>query len=1020
MMSRLASSSLPSPTLLRHKQQSWLPLGLAVCLGAFRFFAIVAGLTLLLSTFGIDGLPYLYLGLAIVSALFPIIWERIEQQFRLHSIQQTLAQTSSFGNSVTAVLGSIITPFIVLTLGMQGLVGTAVFCLLLTLIILLYGQRERAFIPAPKPAPPQKLQTKPLTLSKLFQERYIRLYALTILLAAISYLLIDSLYLAILNTIWPDSNQIAIILGLVLGLSGLFALLNQTVLIEPLCKRLNIRKLILIPPLIGALLLGSLFIAANGTEILIISFILLVALKLNGYALQNPTAKAAQPILLQPCAMAQREQLPARLHQIVQPLAAGFSGLLLWFILNTNLTIATQLWGITAALIFIFWIISSLLLGRAYPKILLKAVTNRHLMGDDGAPLALDTASLQTLKENLHSPHTAVVLYAFDTLVAAQKVELNTIMPQMINHETSIVRLHGLNYIAQHEQISLLPMLQERLAIETDNDVRSVLIRILAQFGRDDLPLQMSPYLTDAHASIRQSSMIGMLRSGNLEATIIAGQTLLQAVHATDAKERRFAAQVLEAIGVSTFYQVVRQLLADEDILVQQAAINAAGHIQNPYLWPYVLEKLSNQALRGAALAALAKGGTAVSTLLPPLLAQASNSADETATLLKLCGRLGDKQAIALLLRHCNHPQEGVREQALQSLHQCHYRATGTAVHHIEQFINKEIAHAIWLLAVWNDLQTDEAATILEDALREGVADVRNRLFYYLSFIYGANHVLHIQSSLQYGDAAKQAVALQSLELMLPPSQAALLMPLLANLTTSQQWQQLQSASIQPVETVPLRLEALICGNDKLVSPWLKACALFVAAQGAYTQFLPSVRALQSDQNALVQETAVWAAHHLDSKTKPTEEDRMLSTIERVIILKSASIFTSLPDKTLAQVAPLLEEIDVPAGQTVFNKGDIGNSLYIIVRGELQVHDDAFLINTLSAGELFGEMAVLDAAPRMASITAVSDTHLLQLGQEPLYELIESHTEIGRSIIQVLSRRLRQQTQTLKKQQTTT
>ena len=1022
-MSRLASLSLPNPALLLNEQQSWLPLALALCLGALRFFAIVAGLTLLLSTFGVDGLPYLYLGLAILLPLVYFIWEHLKQRFALHFIQQMLVQTPWFVYPATAVFGSIITPFIVLTVGLQGLVGTAVFflLLLLTLILLLVGQQTNISLLAQTATPPHNLPTRSATLSELFQGRYIRLFGLTITFSVISYLLIDSLYLAFVNTIWSDSNQVAMILGLVLGLSGVFTLLNQTFLIEPLQKRLDIRKFILIPTLIGALLLGSFFLVVYGTDILIVPFILLVGLKLNWIAIQNPIAKAAQPMLLQPCPSAQREQLPARLTQIVQPLAAGLSGVILWLILNINSTIATQLWGMAVALFFILWLISNFLLGRAYPKTLLKALTNRHLMGDDNAPIALDAASLQTLTENLQSPHTAVVLYAFDTLVTSPKADINAITPDIINHSAVAVRLHGINYIEQHEQITLLPILHERLSIETNNDVKSALIRILAQFGTGDLPLQMGQYLTDTQENIRQNSMIGMLRSGNLEATIIAGQALLQAVQSPDARERRFAAQVLEAVGVSSFYQVVRQLLADEDIEVQQEAISAAGHIQNPHLWPYVLDTLANPALRGTAMTALAKGGTAVTTLLPPLLAQPNNSMDYTVGLLKLCGRLGDKQAISLLLQQCNHPREVVRDQALKSLHQCHYRATGTAVHHIEQFINKEIAHAIWLLALWNDLKSDETTAILVDALIEAVADVRNRLFYYLSFIYGANQVLQIKASLQYGDVVKQSIALKTLELMLPPNQRTLLMPLLANLTISQRWQQLQSASIQSAKTVPLRLEELICGDDKLVSPWLKACALFVAVQQDYDQFLPSACTLQTHQDTVMRETAVWAEYHLQKKTKTlSKEDRMLSTIERVIILKSASIFADLPDKTLAQVAPLLEEIHIPAGQTLFNKGDIGNSLYIVVMGQLQVHDESFMINTLSEGELFGEMAVLDAAPRMASITAVSDTHLLQLGQDPLYELIEGHTEIGRGIIQVLSRRLRQQTQTLKKQQTTT
>jgi CRP-like cAMP-binding protein len=52
-------------------------------------------------------------------------------------------------------------------------------------------------------------------------------------------------------------------------------------------------------------------------------------------------------------------------------------------------------------------------------------------------------------------------------------------------------------------------------------------------------------------------------------------------------------------------------------------------------------------------------------------------------------------------------------------------------------------------------------------------------------------------------------------------------------------------------------------------------------------------------------------------------------------------------------------------------------------------------------------MAVLDTAPRVASVTAVKDTRLFRLHQEPFYELMEDRIEIARGIIHVLSQHLR-------------
>ena len=133
----------------------------------------------------------------------------------------------------------------------------------------------------------------------------------------------------------------------------------------------------------------------------------------------------------------------------------------------------------------------------------------------------------------------------------------------------------------------------------------------------------------------------------------------------------------------------------------------------------------------------------------------------------------------------------------------------------------------------------------------------------------------------------------------------------------------------------------------------------------------------------------------------------MLSTIEKIIILKSADTFAAAPDKILAEVASLLQEVELQVGETIFNRGDPGDCMYIIVSGEVRVHDGANTLNHLAAGDVFGEMAVLDPEPRVASVTAIEDTLLLRLDQEPFYELMEDRIEIARGIIRVLAFHLR-------------
>ena len=133
----------------------------------------------------------------------------------------------------------------------------------------------------------------------------------------------------------------------------------------------------------------------------------------------------------------------------------------------------------------------------------------------------------------------------------------------------------------------------------------------------------------------------------------------------------------------------------------------------------------------------------------------------------------------------------------------------------------------------------------------------------------------------------------------------------------------------------------------------------------------------------------------------------MLLTIEKVLILKSVSIFAETPDDILVEVASVLEEFRVEPGETVIEKGEMGQEMYIIVEGKMRVHDGDKTIAHLTTRDVFGELAALDPEPRSASVTAEEETQLFKLRHDVLYELMTERIDVVRGIIRVLCGRLR-------------
>ena len=114
---------------------------------------------------------------------------------------------------------------------------------------------------------------------------------------------------------------------------------------------------------------------------------------------------------------------------------------------------------------------------------------------------------------------------------------------------------------------------------------------------------------------------------------------------------------------------------------------------------------------------------------------------------------------------------------------------------------------------------------------------------------------------------------------------------------------------------------------------------------------------------------------------------------DRAEFVRSVSLFASLPDSAVEEIADRAEETQVAAGDWLFREGDPGEGLYVLRTGRLEVVREAgdaeILIRSLSPGAVLGELAVLTDAPRSASVRARRDSGLLGLSSAAFLELLE-------------------------------
>jgi CRP/FNR family transcriptional regulator len=130
-------------------------------------------------------------------------------------------------------------------------------------------------------------------------------------------------------------------------------------------------------------------------------------------------------------------------------------------------------------------------------------------------------------------------------------------------------------------------------------------------------------------------------------------------------------------------------------------------------------------------------------------------------------------------------------------------------------------------------------------------------------------------------------------------------------------------------------------------------------------------------------------------------------------LLAHVPLFEQLDASELEPVARVAVPRSFPKGVRVFHEGDSSDACYIVRSGDLRVtreHPDgrAIALATLGAGDIFGELAMLDGGTRSASVETLSDCELLALPAPDMRRVVAGHGEIAAKLIVALTKRLRE------------
>ena len=702
-------------------------------------------------------------------------------------------------------------------------------------------------------------------------------------------------------------------------------------------------------------------------------FILIVATQFVDYMAYSGFAKTSVQSAFQPLPTHEREAVHTFAQGIGIPLSYGVTGVLLMLFAQVPGFRTSYAVYLTLGVMLLCGLVG-IGLYRAYGSALRRSLSRRRVEAVD---LSLNDAStLEILEKLLASGDPWQVRSGLNLLEEAGHDSYEDRLRELVAHENPEIRRDVLERIERVKPQWATDLVMRLLERERDDAVVGAAIRSICALV-DEPVTTVGEYLDADSRQLRSAAVAGLFLYGGINGILEAGNVFNRLASSPNSGERIDAANILERVAIRNFYHPLVDLLNDDDERVVLAALRAAREVAHPALLPEVIRHVDPVNTRAEALSTLIAFGDDVTRLLHDCLTGSAELERETIfRIIRASARISGGGITAELEAALEHEDRDIAEVVYEVLSQRGYRATAVTRPTIRRLLDRyteetaRIVMALWEVSQANGIEPLVGA--LDDSYRRHLESI----FLLLTFIYDADDVLGIRRRIVEGTNKERALGLELLDVMLAGElkQRVLAVaehPVDCPPSTDSYGELFGLRRMSPEQRVTEILE----DRRKWPEPWMRVCA----------------------------HHAAWALGLQDEKP----EETVLTTIERVLALKAADIFAGIPDNVLAHIASIGEDVDVPAKETFIRKGEIGNSMYIIREGRVAIHDETTRFAELSAGEVVGEMAVLDPEPRSASVTALEETMLLKIEKEAFDSVMVDHPGIARGVIQVLCRRLR-------------
>lgn len=829
---------------------------------------------------------------------------------------------------------------------------------------------------------------------KLFQDKYILLMSVFLLVSMVTYVLSQYSFQRLVKEQYPSERELTNFTSFFTGAVYGISLIMQTFVNQRVINNYGLRISLFVLPMImalfsiGSILTGGIFgfdkaLAPTG----FIYFFLFISLsRLFNWTLRESLENPVFKLLFIPLDNKLRFNIQSKVEGIVNEGSRFVGGLLVFCLALLPSFNLIYISAIIVVLALGYFLVINRLYGGYRTKIRLKLESSDVQQDKLERGFARITGKLQ---EHLLTPDATKAVFSFKLLEKINASRIPYWLNNLIRNEDEATR----NY-----------------ANEKVNEIKGLSVSDRYVIRLDSSRVNPSSKYVLSQAEVQQ-----MLTSGGE----ITKSRIKSLARSSNPDERHYAAELLLHTSKDESASFLLELLNDNEPHIRGTAIMTSIKRHSPEVINAVIENLNNPMFSNQAMNALVQMGEATLQNLDAAFYRSGQSTQTMLKLVQVIGRVGGQRAPEILWNKIDYPNKVIVSQVLLSLGECGFKAGVSQITRIKYAIESDIADISWNLSAIHEIGEEGFAEAIKSSLRSEIQNDIEHIYMLLTMLYDTRSIQLVKENIDSGTTEGITYAIELLDVFLSEQLKQRVIPLLDDLSDHERISRLEYFYPRIKLDSKLVLKFLINRDFTQSNRWTKACVLFQIGILHIEDFKLDLIAQLFNPDTLVREVSAWALFQMNESEYHSHTRRLGDTtkreldlliiqskrmmrFEKVLFFQKINIFQQVPGVILAALADISEEFRLKEGAVVTLDEKGNHNFYVLVNGVVDYYYRGEVKKQFVEGQFIGEMLGIPNFVNTNLLVARTDVIIIKFHKNQFYELLSDNVKLADQVLEFI------------------